>query len=56
MKLDKRYTFTSEFCGFPQRRHVARFCGEFIGSAQNKRLARKLAIDHRREFLAKISK
>ncbi len=28
--IDKRYTIGLEFCGFPEQKHVLRFCGEFI--------------------------
>lgn len=30
---DKRYTIEEEFCGYPQRRNVLRFCGEFIAQS-----------------------
>ncbi len=55
MKLDARYTITAEFCGYPKRQHVARFCGDWLGSAKTPKLAREIARKHRREFLAKIS-
>jgi hypothetical protein len=30
---DRRYTITKEFCGYPDARFVARFCGDFIGQS-----------------------
>lgn len=45
-KLDKRYTVTLEFCGYAQVRHVARFCGEWIGQDLENKQAWVLAQEH----------
>ena len=34
---DKRYSINDEFCGYPNKRYVLRFEGEFIGSYQTKK-------------------
>lgn len=34
IKNDARYTIAREFCGYPTRRWVARFCGEWIGQGK----------------------
>ncbi|NBU79676.1 MAG: hypothetical protein EBS50_11515, partial [Sphingomonadaceae bacterium] len=44
---DKRYTIAQEFCGYPEPRWVARFCGEFIGQSKFKGSAMMLAIGHK---------
>ncbi len=30
---DKRYSIYQEFCGYAEKRHVLRFCGDFIQSS-----------------------
>lgn len=44
---DARYTVTLEWCGYPEQRHVARFCGEWIGQSRNYPTAVLLATTHR---------
>jgi len=48
MQNDKRYTIGLEFTGHPSgvQQHVARFCGEFIGSASMKAGAKILIAEH----------
>lgn len=41
--LDARYSFSFEYCGHPEPRHVARFCGSWIGSAESLEEAHALA-------------
>ena len=35
-KPDTRYTVTLEGTGHPQNRHVARWCGEWLGASPDK--------------------
>lgn len=30
---DRRYSIQREFCGYPEKRHVLRFCGDFIAQS-----------------------
>lgn len=32
-RRDRRYTIAREYCGYAQPRHVARFCGDWLGQA-----------------------
>lgn len=34
IKNDPRYTVALEYCGYAKPRHVARFCGEWIGQGE----------------------
>lgn len=43
---DRRYTVRLEFCGYPQARFVARFCGEWIGQSPSKPVAAQMAAAH----------
>ena len=31
--MDKRYSIKLEWCGYPERRFVVRFCGDWIGQS-----------------------
>lgn len=44
---DKRYAVAPEFCGYPEKRLVLRFCGEFVGSFRNLQDATLRAVGHR---------
>ncbi len=56
MKLaDKRYTIAREFCGYPTKRWVARFCGEWIGQGSHKSDAIMHIVAHRDERQAMLS-
>lgn len=46
MKPDNRYTITREYCGHPEPRYIARFCGEWLGQSYNKSDAERIAADH----------
>lgn len=46
MKLDRRYTIRREWCGQPDKRWVARFCGEWIGQAGSRDVAIELAAEY----------
>ena len=48
---DKRYTITMEFCGYPSRRHVLRFCGEFICAYIHMQTAIDARIAHNKRSL-----
>jgi hypothetical protein len=43
---DKRYTVRLEWCGYAAQRYVVRFCGEWVGCAQNRHTANELARTH----------
>lgn len=43
---DTRYEIELEYCGYPEARPVARWCGEWIGSADTKVRAALLCVDH----------
>lgn len=43
---DDRYSVDLEYCGEPYRKHVARFCGEWIGQASSSKEAWELAQEH----------
>lgn len=43
---DKRYAVALEFCGYPEPRWVARFCGEFIGQSRFQASAWMLCAGH----------
>lgn len=45
-KPDFRYTITREWCGEPEPRFVARFCGEWIGQSKFYTSAVMLAVGH----------
>lgn len=44
---DRRYSVSAEYCGHDKPRHVARFCGEWIGSAGSYQAAALLLAGHR---------
>ena len=48
---DSRYAVTREFCGYPGPRYVARFCGDFLASADTHAGAVAIARAHRVAFL-----
>lgn len=48
MRRDKRYSIALEYCGYDTPRHVARFCGEWIGQASTKAKASSLVEEHKR--------
>lgn len=45
---DARFTLSCEWCGHPKRRHVLRFCGEWVSSHPTRAEGRKA----RREAIA----
>ena len=47
-KPDARYTVTLEYVGYETPQHVARFCGDRIGHAADKREAWQHCTDHHR--------
>lgn len=49
---DKRYTIELEWCGYPERRHVLRFCGEWVAQYKTHDEAFDAMVEHRREFVA----
>ena len=44
--VDRRYTIAKEFCGYAEKRFVARFCGDWIGQSQFYTAAVMLAVGH----------
>ncbi|MBI0533027.1 hypothetical protein [Sphingomonas sp. TX0522] len=45
-RRDERYSIAREFCGQPKARQVARFCGDWLGHAPNRRGARAIIEAH----------
>lgn len=43
---DNRYTITLEHCGYPEPRHVVRFCGDWIGQAPTPEEAEDIRLNH----------
>lgn len=43
---DKRYSVNLEWCGYPEQRHVVRFCGDYIGNTTEWTKAWILCIIH----------
>jgi len=43
---DRRYSIQLEFCGYPRRRHVVRFCGDYIGNTESQGQACAIARKH----------
>lgn len=52
---DRRYRVAREFCGAPRARHVARFCGDWIGQAGSRRGALALVEAHQAARAAAIA-
>lgn len=46
VKEDKRYTIALEWCGWPERRYVVRFCGDWVGQDPTKAGAAMIYIAH----------
>ncbi|MNC70437.1 hypothetical protein D3C81_2180130 [compost metagenome] len=46
---DARYSVTREFIGYPHPTYVARFCGEWIGTAETADEATALTVEHARQ-------
>ena len=42
-RRDRRYTINLEYCGHARRRHVARFCGAWLGQAASRTAAQAIA-------------
>ena len=45
-RRDRRYTINLEYCGHARRRHVARFCGAWLGQAASRTAALAVATAH----------
>lgn len=45
-RRDRRYTINLEYCGHARRRHVARFCGDWVGQAASRTAALAIATAH----------
>lgn len=43
---DRRYRIAREYCGYATRRHVARFCGDWLGQATTRQGALTIASAH----------
>lgn len=46
LAVDARYSITLEHCGYPEARHVVRFCGEWVGQSQHDFEARNMRDTH----------
>jgi len=51
---DQGYTLEKEYCGYPEKRYVLRFMGEFVASALDKKELVLTAILHDDERTIKI--
>jgi len=49
--IDKRYTLSREFCGYPTAQLVVRFCGEWLGIAVNADDAQAIIAAHHNKLL-----
>lgn len=49
IKTDTRYTITQEFSGHAEKRHVLRFCGDFIAQSISYTSMAVRAIGHKAE-------
>lgn len=45
-RRDHRYSIQLEFCGYRHRRHVVRFCGDYVGNAESRDQACAIARKH----------
>ena len=45
-RRDRRYTVNLEYCGHARRRHVARFCGDWLSQAASRTAALAIATAH----------
>ena len=45
-RRDRRYTINLEYCGHARRRHVARFCGDWLGQAASRTAALAITTAH----------
>jgi hypothetical protein len=46
IKGDARYTVALEYCGYSKPRHVARWCGEWLGQDETQSGAVMLCVAH----------
>lgn len=46
IKEDARYTISLEWCGYRTQRHVARFCGEWLGQGETRLDAMMICLAH----------
>ena len=44
--IDRRYTITSEYCGYDTPRWVVRFCGDWVGQHRSRLGAREIQKEH----------
>lgn len=54
VQRDRRYTVTQEAAGYPERRYVARFCGEFIASSLSYSAAAIRCVGHHAERMGAL--
>lgn len=52
--IEQGYTLEKEYCGYPEKRYVLRFMGEFVASALEKKELMLTAILHDDERTTKI--
>ena len=46
---DKRYTIAAEYAGHARKRHVVRFCGEFVSSHVTKPEAETARVEYKKQ-------
>ncbi|WP_454887342.1 hypothetical protein [Sphingomonas oryzagri] len=51
---DPRYSVAREYCGYPTPRHVARFCGDWLGQSATRAGALAIARAHHAVRRARI--
>jgi hypothetical protein len=55
ISIDSRYTIQKEFCGHKEAKHIVRFCGDWVGKADSRVEAIKIASAHREKMLTNIN-
>lgn len=57
--MDKRYTIRQEYCGYPDKMYVVRFCGDWVGCRTTRKEAKILCrenIEERQESINNLYK
>ena len=52
--IDRRYTITSEYCGYDTPRWVVRFCGDWVGQHRSRLGAREIQKEHSAARIASL--
>lgn len=51
---DNRYTIHLEFCGYPARHYVVRFCGEWVGESKSRAKALDIQKKHYEDMMKEL--